>query len=201
MEISTPCVAFSDVAPADYFYGPVQDLACRGVISGYGDGTFHPYANTTRAQLVKIAVVAFNVPPYLPPEPTFDDVPEDNPFYSYIETAVQAGIISGYGDGTFRPNNPVTRAQLAKIITAAAGWGQVTPVGATFADVPAGNVFYPFVQTAVCHGVISGYTCGDPGQPCDAQGRPYFHPGAFAVRGQIAKIVYNGVLSAPACEP
>ena len=58
---STPCaISFSDVHPTDYFYTPVQYLACRGVISGYADGTFRPYNNTTRAQMVKIVALAFN---------------------------------------------------------------------------------------------------------------------------------------------
>jgi hypothetical protein len=48
--------------------------------------------------------------------PHFTDVPRSDPFYSYIETAFNHTVISGYGDGTFRPGNPVTRAQLSKIL-------------------------------------------------------------------------------------
>ena len=43
---------------SDYFYTPVQWLTCAGAISGYGDGTFRPYADTTRGQLAKIIVGA-----------------------------------------------------------------------------------------------------------------------------------------------
>ena len=53
-----PCgLTFQDVQPADYFYTPVETLACRGALSGYADGTFRPYNSTTRGQLVKIVVL------------------------------------------------------------------------------------------------------------------------------------------------
>ena len=50
-----------------------------------------------------------------------------------------------------------------------------------------------------CHGIISGYTCGGPGEPCDAEHRPYFRRAADATRGQIAKIVYGALTSAATC--
>src|SRR5690349_20140172 len=54
----TPCpVSFSDVHTTDYFYQPVLYLACDGAISGYADGTFRPYNQTTRGQMVKIVIL------------------------------------------------------------------------------------------------------------------------------------------------
>ena len=105
---------FSDVQPSDYFYQAVLYLAQHGIVSGYGDGTFRPYANTTRGQLAKIVVLARGWTLQNPPNPTFHDVQPDTAFYPFVETAVQHGIISGYGDGTFRPNASVTRGQLAQ---------------------------------------------------------------------------------------
>ncbi|HUS16380.1 MAG TPA: S-layer homology domain-containing protein, partial [Chloroflexia bacterium] len=201
----TACaVAFSDVHPADYFYTPVTYLACRGVISGYADGTFRPYANTTRSQTAKIVTGAFGLPAYTPPAGayTFADVPPSHPFFVAVETAAAAAVISGYSCGGvgepcdpqnrpyFRPYADVTRAQLAKMVVAAAGWPLFSPPDATFSDGPPGSPAYPFVETAACRGLISGYSCGGPGEPCDAQNRPYFRQGSNATRGQIAKIVY-----------
>jgi hypothetical protein len=197
-------VSFSDVHETDYFYGPVQYLACHGVISGYADGTFRPYANTTRAQMVKIVVRGFGVPgPSATPTGgyTFADVPPTHPFYAVIETAAASQIVSGYACGGagepcddaqrpyFRPNAYVTRGQLAKIDVGAAGWPLLTPAQPTFTDVPTGSAFYSFVETAVCRGVVSGYGDGT------------FRPGANATRGQIAKIVYLSITDAPACAP
>ena len=58
----------------------------------------------------------------------------------------------------------------------------------TFADVDATNPFVGFIERAYQKGIISGYTCGGLGEPCDPQNRPYFRWTANATRGQIAKI-------------
>jgi hypothetical protein len=171
-------VSFSDVLPTDYFYEPVRTLYCRGVISGYSDSTFRPYSNTTRGQLSKIVVLAFGLPLYTPPQPTFSDVPPTHTFYQYVETAAHEGLVSGYADGTFRPQNDVTRGQLSKIVVEAAGWPLLNPPTPTFTDVPPEQTFYTYIETAYDHGIISGYADGT------------FRPGNNATRGQIAKIVY-----------
>ena len=198
----TPCtISFSDVTdPAAYYYAGVYYLACHGVISGYSDGTFRPFNNTTRAQMTKIVTLAFNLTPATPPASgTFADVDPRNVFYGLIETAVARGIVTGYSCGGsnpqtgtaepcdssnrpyFRPSNYVTRGQLAKIVVIGAGWALLTPPTPTFTDVTTDNVFYSYIETAVCHGVISGYNDST------------FRPNAFAFRGQIAKIVYLAV--------
>ncbi len=57
-----------------------------------------------------------------------------------------------------------------------------------FNDVPSGSTFYPYVECLACRGIISGYECGGPGEPCPGS---YFRPGANVTRGQVAKIVAN----------
>jgi hypothetical protein len=68
-----------------------------------------------------------------------------------------------------------------------------TPItcSAVFADVPASNTFYAPVQCLACLGILGGYPCGGPGEPCDIYRSPYFRPNASVTRGQIAKIVSN----------
>lgn len=200
------CV-FVDVCPSDYFYTPVNYLKEQGAVGGYVDNTFRPYNQTARAQLAKILVIAFHITPFTGHPQTFADVDAANPFYSYIETASKENIISGYTCGGpsepcdsqnrpyFRPYNPVTRGQTAKMSAAAAGWSGVTPDVPTFADVPPDYALYGIIEAAACHGVISGYTCGGPGEPCDSQNRPYFRPGGNSTRGQICKMVYNALNS------
>lgn len=184
----TPCAqGFTDVAPTDYFYEGVRYLYCNGVISGYADNTFRPYTNTTRGQMAKIVVLAFNLDIYTPPNPTFSDVPTDHSFYTYIETAAYNRIVSGYADSTFRPYTDVTRGQLSKIVVIAAQWPSVEPPVPTFSDVPPENPFYTFIETAVCYAIVGGYSDGT------------FRPGNNATRGQIAKIVHAAVLSQSSC--
>ncbi|MFL5732197.1 MAG: S-layer homology domain-containing protein, partial [Chloroflexia bacterium] len=188
----TPCsLPFSDVQPTDYFHEAVGYLYCRGVISGYADGTFRPYSNTTRGQLCKIVVLAHGWSIYLPPAPTFRDVPATDPFYGYIETAYNSGIISGYFCGLncleFRPGNNITRGQLCKIMVLAQGWPSYYPPTPTFVDVALGDPFYTYIEAAYHQAIISGYSCGE--------GCLEFRPGNSATRGQICKIAYLAVSS------
>ncbi|MFL5732384.1 MAG: SBBP repeat-containing protein [Chloroflexia bacterium] len=185
-----PCaIAFSDVRPDDYFYEPVRWLFCHGAISGYGDNTFRPGNLTTRGQLSKIVVLAEGWTISTPSAPSFRDVPADNPFYGYIETAYSRGIISGYSCGAgcleFRPGNNVTRGQLAKIVVLAENWAINEPSVPTFRDVPQANAFYGYIEMAYSRGIISGYACGT--------GCLEFRSGNNATRGQISKIVYLAV--------
>jgi hypothetical protein len=196
---------FSDVPINHPFYDYILCLYCRGAISGYSDGTFRPYNNTTRGQLAKIVVIGYNMALYVPVTPTFRDVLPIDPFYQYIETAYHSTVVSGYACGApgepcpglyFRPGNLVTRSQLAKIVVVAAGWLLINPTTATFKDVPTSNPFYRYVETAYCHHIMSGYTCGTPGEPCPGL---YLRPGNSATRAQIAKIVCLAVRNQGAC--
>jgi hypothetical protein len=56
--------------------------------------------------------------------------------------------------------------------------------------VPPSSTFYPYIQRLNGRGIINGYACGSPGEPCVApQNRPYFRPNNNVTRGQISKIV------------
>ena len=97
--------------------------------------------------------------------------------------------MGGYPDGTFKPNNNVTRGQLSKIVSNSAGFNE--PVsGQTFEDVAPGSTFYDFVERLASRNIIGGYACGGPGEPCvPPENRPYFRTNNNATRGQISKIV------------
>lgn len=184
-----PCILpFYDVQESDYYYQAVKDLYCHGAISGYGDGTFRPDTNLTRAQICKIVVLALDIPLYTPQKPSFEDVPTDNTFYTYIESYWHAaGGNCSDCSTTFRPYSDTTRGQLAKIIVLAACWPIYTPPVPTFSDVPISNPFYQYIETAYDKGIISGYA--------DATFRPFNN----ITRGQVSKVVYRAILEGPAC--
>jgi len=121
---------------------------------------------------------------------TFTDVPQGSTFYPYIHCLACLGIINGYPDNTFRPNNNVTRGQLSKIISNAAGFNDPQTMQ-MFQDVPVGSTFFDFVGRLASRGYIGGYPCGGPGEPCGPGNLPYFRPNSNATRGQISKIVSN----------
>jgi hypothetical protein len=117
----------------------------------------------------------------------FSDVPPGSPFYDFVRCLACQGVISGYADGTCRPGFPITRGQMSKLIALAAGYVDPIPGGRqTFADVVPAHPFWLFVERAVAQGVIGGYGCGGPGEPCPGR---YFRPGTPVTRGQAAKFV------------
>jgi hypothetical protein len=183
-------------------------MYCNGVVAGYPDNTFRPNLPTTRGQIMKIVVGAFGLTVHTDGGPHFADVPADHTFYSFVETAYFYSVVSGYPCGGlgepcdtenrpyFRSNVQVTRAQLTKITVLSAiqvnpgAWQLLNPPEPTFVDVAHGSTFYMYVETAVAHNLLQGYTCGDPGEPCPGH---YFRPGNNATRAQLSKIVYQAV--------
>lgn len=151
--------------------------------------------------MAKIIVLAFDFAIDTTGGPHFNDVAVGSTFYDYIETGRSLNLFTGYDDGTYRPNNSVTRGQIAKIVVNAAiladpaNWTLQNPSTNTFEDVPVGSTFFTYVETAYQHNVIDGYPCGTlPGGPCVPPGnKPYFIPGANATRAQISKVTYLAV--------
>lgn len=104
---------FSDVTEDDWFNNAVSTLANAGVLMGYSDGTFRPNAPITRAELVKIATAFYGTS--AGKDTHFSDT-SDHWANDFIAAARELGIIDGYGDGSFRPNDNVSRAEAMKII-------------------------------------------------------------------------------------
>ena len=185
---STPpacAITFTDVPTTHTFYSSVMCLACQNILGGYSDGSFRPGNDVTRGQLAKIVAGAAN---YTEPVTgqRFTDVPPTHTFYEPIERMASRGIIGGYADGTFRPGNPATRGQIAKIVSNAAGYTE--PVsGQRFTDVPPTHTFYTEIERIASRGIIGGYSDGT------------FRPGNNATRGQTSKIVSNTFF--PNCTP
>ncbi len=178
-------VRFSDVPTNNTFYPYVTCMVTHNIVSGYPDGTFRPNANMTRGQAAKIIVSAAGLAEKIAAsQQTFSDVPATNTFWRSIEVAAMHGILTGYPDGTFRPNNNVTRGQLAKIAANAAGYTEVVTTQ-TFSDVSSEQPFYLYIERMAQRGLISGYPDGT------------FRPGNGVTRGQAAKIVSNALL--PGC--
>jgi N-acetylneuraminic acid mutarotase len=212
---STACtITFSDVPPNHTFYPFVRCLACRGIINGYPDGTFKPDNHVTRGQLAKIVSNSAGFTEPVTTQ-TFEDVVPGSTFYEYIERLATRQVMGGYVCGVdpsepcvppdnrpyFRPNAGATRGQLTKIVSNAAGFNDTIPdTQYTFTDVEPGSTFWLYVERLLLNrpGVMSGYACGGPGEPCDSENRPYFRPNNPLTRGQTAKIVANTFF--PGCQ-
>ncbi len=209
---ATVCaLTFVDVPPGSTFYTYVRCLVCRGIVGGYpcgGPGEpcpgsyYRPNNNVTRGQVSKIVSQSAGFSDLVPSsQQTFEDVPPGSTFHLYIERLSTRGIIQGYPCGGpfepclgptnrpyFRPNNNVTRGQLSKITSGAAGYSE-TPTSQTFEDAPPGSTFYVYIERIAARGIVGGYPCGGPFEPCiPPTNRAYFRPNNNATRGQMAKI-------------
>lgn len=98
----------------------VTTLAERGIIGGFPDGTFKPNAEITRAQFAAIAVKAFNLPSGNSTR-NFRDVPANYWGSPAIIAVSNSGLVTGFPDGSFRPEEKITRAQALVILSKALG--------------------------------------------------------------------------------
>lgn len=110
-------IAALSAAIAAIAAAPADDLREKGIISGYEDGELHLERTLTRAEFAKIFCDAFLQDDFLSDAVTkFPDVSDDFWGREYIEKAAAAGVISGFEDGTFRPDETVTYEQAVKMI-------------------------------------------------------------------------------------
>ena len=107
--------AFYDITSVPWAYDSIIALAKRGVISGYGDGSFKPNNNITREEVVKIIVESFSL---LDKEATcdFNDVLPFEWYAGYVASAYNRGVVSGLGNGSFGVGMPVSRQDMATML-------------------------------------------------------------------------------------
>jgi hypothetical protein len=117
--IAASTMQFLDVPPSKHFAEAVYDLAERHIIGGYPDGTFKPGNSITRGQAAAMIAKMINLDTDNVENPGFKDVSTKNGYYKAIAAMVKEGIISGYGDGRYGPNDPIKRGQMASILVKA----------------------------------------------------------------------------------
>ena len=133
---SAATTRFSDITD-NYTATAVETLRLMGVLDGYSDGTFRPNAALTRAQFCKMAVYAMDGSSELGRYSTVTIFPDVKPSFwasSYINMAAKKGIIAGFADGKFKPNQTVTAGQAVTILMRGLGYkdenmGGVWPQG------------------------------------------------------------------------
>ncbi len=104
---------YSDVSADDWYNNAVSTLTNAGVLDGYEDGTFKPNGNITRAEFATITARFFEAT--YDGENLFPDI-EGHWAQDYINEAANAGIVNGYEDGTFRPQQYITRAEAVTMV-------------------------------------------------------------------------------------
>ena len=112
-ELQTTNNSFSDVLADAWYNEAVSTMANGKYITGYPNGTFGGSKSITRAEFVTMLVRFIGVQNE---DCSFTDVSKSDWAYRYIATATKAGWIAGYTDGTFKPEQPITRAEAMTII-------------------------------------------------------------------------------------
>jgi hypothetical protein len=155
---------FPDLDKNHPFYKEILDLYARRVISGYGDGTFRPDDKITRAEFIKIALGVTNCydcttptdpqrEKYTPVIP-FPDVSLPAWYYFCIWIAKDLQMITGYGDGLFRPARNISRAEAAAVLLRQSIIDITEAPEGAFVDVPDYAWYKDYVYTAVQIGLI-----------------------------------------------
>lgn len=108
---------------------------------------------------------------------SFTDVPSGHTYYPYIHKMNELGVIKGYGDGSFKPNQTISRAHVAVMLSRAL---DLTPIRSetTFSDVPKSHIYYKEIMALYRAGIIDGI-------------KGKYNPAGSLTRGQMAKILAN----------
>lgn len=175
----TKGTSFSDVKDTHQFYEAIMSLTSRGVINGYEDGTYKPGQQISRAHAAKIMALALNLDTKNVVDPGFKDVKKDHPYYGHIAALVNAGIIKGYEDKTFKPTGNLTRAHVAQMLVLGYKLEEDKLSNLPFKDVNEKQWFANHIQTLYSNKITSGTTATT------------FSPNAFVTRGQVASFIYK----------
>ena len=149
------------VTPAEPVYEPnwLNTRDHFGYIIGYEDGTIRPDASITRAE---VATIFFRLltdearDKFWTETNSYSDVAETAWYNNAVSTLSRMGILGGYEDGTFRPNDSITRAEFAKIAVSFFEYEDISAEN-IFTDVAAGSWYESFVAVAAKLGLIEGY--------------------------------------------
>ncbi len=166
----------------------IEYLLGENIVSGYADGTFRPDQRITRAEFIKIINSVFGYSEI--EQVQFADVKKGDWFYDEIGKAVAAGYIGGYTDGTMRPNNPISRQEVSKIMGVVFGLDETKSKSAnSFVDsYLIGDWAKGYVSIMKDKGYISGYPDGT------------FRPTSPITRAEAVKIITNAsgnIINAP----
>lgn len=170
---------FADVAESAWYYSAVRFVNKNALMGGYGNGLFGVNDNLSRAQL---AQVLYNKEgrPFANVGNNFTDVDTTVWYSDAVTWAAVQGIVSGYGNGKFGPNDPITREQLAVMLWRYSGSPSATKKELNFSDADEAS---GYALNALCwtveNGIINGYGNGRLG------------PKELATRALVAQMLMN----------
>ena len=169
---------FSDVDADDWFAASAVYARDNGIMNGTSATTFNPNGTTSGGQIAAILYRAAGSPA-ASGGTDFSDVAETAYYASAVRWAAANGVVTGYADGTFRPNDPITRQQMAAILWRYAG----SPAAESGTDYADESAIASYAVTAVDWARDAGVISGRDGNRFDPSGR--------ATRAQAAVILHR----------
>ena len=115
-DITCPMAAFTDLDPTLWYHDGVHFCLANGMMNGVGNGKFDPTGTTSRAMIVTILYRLEGKPDVAGIENPFDDVAEGQWYTDAVLWAAENKIVEGFDDGSFKPDDAITREQLAAIL-------------------------------------------------------------------------------------
>lgn len=154
------------------------------LVQGYGDGTYHPLSRITRAEYCTIVyntLVRFGDDGAIANKnAAFPDVTKGAWYYDAISYMAQRGYLNGYPDGTFKPNAPITRAEIATVLSNILGTYDGQWDGRKyFNDVQPGDWYYEEIMSLAYSHIVSGY------------GNQMFYPERYANRVEALQMIFK----------
>jgi hypothetical protein len=169
---------FSDVPVEHWAFGPISILKDMGIVKGYANNEFKPNKPITRSEFVVMAVNAFGLEQKTS-KLSFTDKKHVPAWANESwQTAIHAGLVKGYSDGTLRPNQNISRAEMITILVRGTKLPLEHGHPLTYSDakqIPAWAV--PYVKTATAQGIVQG-------SPDNR-----FYPHKHATRAEVAQVL------------
>ena len=174
-------VLYKDVInSSDFWFKPTNYLTAAGVVKGYDNQTrFKPANECTRAQMLTFMWRLAGSPAPGSSTCSFPDVNSSDYFFKPVIWAVEKGITTGYGDGTFKPQNVCTRAQTVTFLWRMAGKPAPSSTRSRFSDVDSSAYYYKATLWASEKNILAGYDDGT------------FQPDGKCLRRQMVTFLYK----------
>jgi hypothetical protein len=188
--MSTPAysqVSFPDV-PSNYWAAPfISELAARGVIVGFENGTFRPEQAVTRAEFASMISRAFNKPRVREPI-TFVDVPTNNWAATPIQRAYTTGFMAGYPGNVFRPSENIPRSQVLVSLTSGLNFAPTGSVDTTLGVFADGSTVLQYARNGVAAATEKRMVVNFP----DIR---LLRPNEVATRADVAAFLFQSLVS------
>ena len=179
-------IPFTDVSSTAWYFNSVKYVYNNSMIIGMNDYTYNPGGELTRGMLVTI-LWRMEGSPIVNASNKFSDVSSNSYYYKAIQWAEEKGIVSGYGNGKFKPNKSITRQELAVILRNYANYNgkntrQLSSLSSFADSQDVASWSKSAVQWAVNRNIINGSTNGN---------KTYLQPTGTATRAQTATMIMN----------